>query len=429
MRIVISTFGSFGDLHPYVAIALELKRRGHRPVIATSEAYREKTDAVGLELHPVRPVLPSWEDTDAVSRMVTDFMDERKGTERILRFLSGSLRDSYEDLLAATSGADLLFTHPLPLANPVVAAKTGLPWVSSVLSPISLFSAYDPPVPPQMPSLYRLLKLHPAFVRALVPIGNLQLRPITEPVHRLRASLGLPRGGNPVFDAQHSPALVLALFSRVLASPQPDWPRNTHVTGFAFYDRRDRSGDAREADPALLRFLDAGPPPVVFTLGSSAIWAAGDFYAESIRAARALGLRALLLIGDERNRPPGTLPEGVAAFDYAPYSELLPRAAAVVHHGGVGTTGQALAAGVPSLIVPFSHDQFDNAARVERRGAGRTLPRKRYNAAAAERELRPLVNDPAYAARAADIGRLVRSEDGTQTACDLIESLFEGRGR
>src|SRR5918998_988151 len=101
MKIVISTFGSFGDVHPYVALALELKRRGHRPVVATSEVYREKMEAVGLELHPVRPQLPSYDEPDEVSRMVVDFMDRHRGTERIVRWVSSHLEDAYADTLAA----------------------------------------------------------------------------------------------------------------------------------------------------------------------------------------------------------------------------------------------------------------------------------------------------------------------------------------
>ena len=422
-RIVLSAFGSFGDVHPYIALARELKARGHRPVVATSEVYREKMDAAGVELHPVRPDdLPTYEEPERMSAMLEKMVHPRTGMAEILdKMILPYLRASYDDITAAARGADLLLTHPLPFVGPVVAEKTGVAWASSILAPASLLSHYDPPAFPQLGALNRFVGLHPLIMGALMRAGRWVMRDVERGVNRLRAEEGLPPSpGHPFMGAQYSPRLNLALFSKVLAAPQRDWPANTHVTGFPFYDRRDYFGET--ATPrGLLDFLDAGPPPVVFTLGSSAIWAAGDFYAESIKAARALGQRALLLIGDERNRPRQPLPEGVAAFEYAPYSELLPRAAAVVHHGGVGTTGQALAAGVPSLIVPFSHDQFDNAARVERRGAGRTLPRKRYNAATAERELRPLVNDPAYAARAADIGRLVRSEDGTKTACDLIE--------
>ncbi|HEU4597880.1 MAG TPA: nucleotide disphospho-sugar-binding domain-containing protein [Pyrinomonadaceae bacterium] len=426
-RIVLSTFGSFGDIHPYIAVALELQRRGHRPVIATSEIYREKTDAVGLELQPLPPDLPSYDRPEEVSRIVSELMDAKKGTEKVFKELVlPYLRETYDALAEATRGADLLVTHPLTLVGPPLVEKTGIRWVSSVLAPISFFSTYDPPVPPQMPALYHLLKLSPHVGRAFMRLAELQLKSYAEPVYRFRASLGLPpRAGHPILEGQHSPTLVLALFSRVLAEPQPDWPRPTRVTGFPFYDRRDRAGDAPELDPELRRFLDEGPPPVVFTLGSSAIWVAEDFYRESVKAAQALGERALLLIGEERNHP-GALPAGVAAFDYAPYSEVLPRARAVVHQGGVGTTGQGLRAGVPSLIVPFSHDQFDNAARVARLGAGRGLPRKNYHARSAERELRLMLRDKSYAARAAEVGRLVRSEDGAASASDAIEEVLRG---
>jgi rhamnosyltransferase subunit B len=422
-RIVISTFGSFGDVHPYVAVALELRRRGHRPVIATSEVYREKMEAVGLELHAVRPELPSYDRPDEVSRMVVDFMDARRGTERIFRWLMSHLRDAYDDTLAAARRADLLLTHPLPFVGPLVAGKTGVPWVSSVLAPMSFFSAYDPSAPPQLPGIRNLLKLNRTLSRGFVRFVKWRGRAMVAPVDRLRAEVGLPRGGNPLFEGQHSPTLVLALFSKVLGEPQPDWPPRARVTGFCFYDRRDFAGDRPSAAPGLLEFLDAGPPPVVFTLGSSAFWAAEDFYRDSIAAARGAGRRALLLIGDERNRP-ADLPEGVAAFDYAPFGEVLPRAAAVVHHGGVGTTGQALRAGRPALVVPFSHDQFDNAMRAARAGCARVLPHAKYDAASAGRELRELLENPSYAKKAEEVGQIVRGEDGPGTAADLIEEVL-----
>ena len=217
--------------------------------------------------------------------------------------------------------------------------------------------------------------------------------------------------------------MVLALFSSLIAKRQPDWPLRTRVTGFPFYDGRDRAGDASGLDPSLEEFLSKGEPPVVFTLGSSAIWVAGDFYSESVKAAASLGVRALLLIGEERNRLAG-LPEGVAAFDYAPYGELLPRARAVVHQGGIGTTAQGLRAGIPSLVVPFSHDQFDNGSRVARSGAGRMLARPKYNSTSAARELRAMLTDESYTSRAAEVGRQVRSENGAVAAADAIEEVL-----
>jgi UDP:flavonoid glycosyltransferase YjiC (YdhE family) len=424
-RIVLSTFGSFGDVHPYIALALELKRRGHRPVLATSGIYRDKADALGLEFAAVRPQMPSLDRPDEVSRRLAKMLAPRDGTEQVIRNLVlPYLRESYEDLSAVARGADLLLTHPFPFVGPTVAEKQRLKWASSVLAPASFLSAEDPPVFAQMPLMYPLMRLHPAFMRLLVRIGRRKMGYVKRAVDGLRAEENLPpAAGHPFMEGQHSPRLVLALFSRVLAAPQPDWPHNTRVTGFAFYDRRDFFGE-RETPRALLDFIDAGEPPIVFTLGSSAIWAAGDFYLESFKAAQSLGRRALLLIGHEGNRPTGALPPGVAAFEYAPYGEVLPRAAAVVHQGGAGTTGQALRAGRPALVVPFAHDQFDNGARAARLGCARVLPRTRYRATTAARALNALLGDPAYAARAVEVGRTVQAEDGARTACDLLEAML-----
>ena len=425
-KIVISTFGSFGDVHPYVAVALELKRRGHRPVIATSEIYREKTDALGLEIHPVPPDLPGYDRPEEVARMISDLVDTKKGPERVFtQFINPHLRAMYDALFEATRDADLLVTHVLSLAGPPLVEKTGIPWVSTVLAPISMFSNYDPPVFPQMPWLHKVLKLHPSASRALMRAARWKLDRMAAPVYKLRAELGLKRGGNPMLEGQHSPRMVLALFSPVFGPPQPDWPPQTRATGFPFYDRRDRAGDEERLDPALLNFLEAGEPPVVFTLGSSAVYVAGDFYRQSLEAARAAGVRALLLTGEPWNRP-DELPEWAAAFDYAPYGELLPHARAVVHQGGVGTTAQGLRAGVPALVVPFSHDQFDNGARVARLGAGRVLPRSKYDAAAAAKELNALLTEEGYTTRAAEVGRRIRSENGAAAAADAIEEVLRG---
>jgi UDP:flavonoid glycosyltransferase YjiC (YdhE family) len=424
-RIIISTFGSFGDIHPYVAIALELRERGHTPVIATSEVYREKMDALRLPFHPIRPDMPSYDQPEELSKLAADLINPRSGTGKVMELFLKGLSDVYEDLNAAVEGADLLLTHPLPLVGPIVAQKRGLPWVSSVLAPISLLSAYDPPVPPQLPALYHLMKHSPAFTRFLLRMGRIQFDRLMKPVYRLRAELNLPRGEQPLYGGQHSPTLVLALFSEVMGSPQRDWPSQTVVTGFPFYDRRDFFSES-ETPPGLLRFLDDGPPPIVFTLGSSAFWVAKDFYRDSIAAAQALGQRALLLIGHQRNLPPEPLPPGMAAFEYAPFGEVLPRALAVVHQGGVGTTGQGLRSGRPVLIVPHAHDQFDNAMRVVRQGCGRMIARPRYNATSATRELRALIENRDYAADAKRVGELVRKENGAVAAVDAIEKVLNG---
>jgi MGT family glycosyltransferase len=422
-RIVLTTFGSFGDIHPYMAVALELQARGHKAIIATSPAYREKIEAAGLGFHAIRPdIAPPEENIETILKA----MDVMKGGEFIIKELfSPYVRESYEDLREATRDADLLITHMLTFAGPVLAQVSGIPWISTVLAPVSFFSAYEPLVPPQFPSVNKLLRLSPLLGRAVISVAKLVTDRWVEPVYKLRSELGLPRGGHPVFEGQHSPALVLALFSKVMAKPQPDWPPQTVITGFPFYDRKDETS----ISPELEKFLDDGTPPIVFTLGSTAIFVAEDFYRESIAAARLLKRRAVLLIGDARNMPKEALPAGIAAFDYAPYGQILPRAAAVVHQGGVGTTGQTLRAGVPALIIPFNHDQPDNALRIARLGVGRTISRTRYTAATAARELDKLLTDKSYAEKAAAIGRVMQSEDGARTAADEIEKFIKTKAR
>ena len=418
-RIVFTTFGSLGDLHPYIAIALGLKARGHEAIIATSEAFRQRVESLGLGFRPVRPDHPDWQADPTVMRRV---MTARKGTEYLLReMIMPVLRQSYDDTLAAAEGADLLVSHLITFTTRLVAEKKGLPWVSSVLQPLCFFSAYDPPVLALAPFLAKLRFLGPIFFRSLFWLARRSVRSWMEPWHRLRAEIGLPpTNDNPLFQG-HSPLLVLALFSSLFAARQPDWPSQTVITGFPVFD----GGDGTTLPADLETFSKAGPPPVVFTLGSSAVLDAGQFYGESATAAKKLGRRAVLLVGpDVRNRM-ASLPEGVVACEYAPYSALFPRAAAIVHHGGIGTTAQALRSGRSMLVVPFAHDQPDNAQRLVRLGLARTISRSGYTAGRAAEELGRLLEKPTYSERASEVGQRVRREDGVRAACDAIEAVLK----
>jgi UDP:flavonoid glycosyltransferase YjiC (YdhE family) len=420
-KIVLTTFGSFGDLHPYIAVGLELKERGHQAIIATTPVYREKIEATGLGFHPVRPDFPSPEENTEIVEKVMKLKD---GAEFLFKeLIAPHVRESYEDLQEATQNADLLITHVITYAAHILAQKTGIPWISTVLAPATFFSVYDPMVPPQMPGLVKVLGRSRFLSRAFISIVKKVSGKWVEPIYKLRADLGLPRELHPIFEGQYSPYLTLALFSKFLGEPQPDWPPHTKVTGFPFYDKK----DVASISPDLEKFLDEGPAPIVFTLGSSAVYVAEDFYSVSIEAARRLKRRAVLLIGDERNRLKEPLPEDIVAFDYAPYGQILPRAAAIVHQGGVGTSGQGLRAGVPTLVVPFNHDQPDNAYRLARLGVSRTLSRKKYTVPSVVRELDRLLSDESYALKAAEIGRQVRIENGASRAADEIEAFVRTR--
>lgn len=296
---------------------------------------------------------------------------------------------------------------------------------------MGFFSAYDFPVLSGARRLTAALHpLGPLVGRPMRRLAREAAGPWSEPVRALRRTLGLPvPGPDPLFEGQHSPTLVLAMFSRLLAHPQPDWPPHAHVIGPLFWDEAAATGKPR---PDLDRFLAAGPPPIVFTLGSAAVNAAGRFYAESLAAAMALGRRALFLVGAapaNLAQLPDPLPEGMLALPYVPHARVFAASAAIVHQAGSGTLAEALRAGRPMLAVPFGHDQPDNAARAKRLGVARVVPAARYTAAAAEHALRRLLMSAGAAERAAAVGRKVWAEDGVGRACSLIEAILQGDRR
>jgi UDP:flavonoid glycosyltransferase YjiC (YdhE family) len=417
-RIVLNTFGSLGDLNPYLAVAIELRQRGHNAVVATSAVYRGKVEAEGVEFAAVRPDVGELLDNDEFLRKLWDPI---RGTEFLFRnYLLPAVEDSYHDLLAACEGADLLLTHFAGCAGPVVGDSQNLRWLSVALQPTVFLSAADPPVMPVAPWLRHL---YPLGVFPLMrKLGSIQFGKWAEPLLALRRRLSLPGRQSPMFEGQFSRLGTLALFSRQFAAPQRDWPPHTTITGFVFYDKKGAGlPESKTAVSDLKRFLESESTPIVFTLGSSAVMQPGQFFQESAEAARHLGRRAVLVMGTIPETA-GTIAGDGSVFvaDYAPFSELMPGAAAIVHQGGIGTTAQALRAGKPMLVVPWSHDQPDNANRLQRLGVARTIARRRYRAKRVARELELLLSDDSYSRRAAEVGAGVAAENGTQAACDQI---------
>ncbi len=430
-RIVLSTFGSLGDLHPFLAIAGELRRRGHRPVIATSAVYRNKVEAENIDFASVRPDVEELLEDPALLRKL---WHPARGTEYLLRdYLAPCIEQAYEDLTRACLGADLLVTHVVVYAAPIVAEVSKLPWLSVALQPSIFLSASDPPIlPPTW--LRHLYPLGRQVIAGMFALGKARVRHWVRPVIDLRRRLGLPARENPVFESAFSPLGTLALFSRYFAAPQPDWPRGVTVTGFVLYDRlgvgfrEHASGEPQESPEELAEFLAKGPAPVLFTLGSSAVMHPGTFFEQSIAAARKLGVRAILLVGNQsRDRFQGRLSDSMFVARYAPFSTVMPKASVIVHQGGIGTTAQALYAGRPMLVVPWSHDQPDNAERLRRLGVCRTLQRSNYTAETVARELRMLLETPQYAKRAKEIRDQLLREDGLVTASDKIEAVLARR--
>jgi rhamnosyltransferase subunit B len=407
LRVVLATVGSLGDLHPYIAVALALRARGAQPVIASVPEYAADVEREGLEFAPVGPGFAPFGD---YQKLVEKVFDVRRGTGFIVReIVMPNLAEAYADLDKAVDGADLLVSHPLTVTAPLIAEKRGLRWAATVLAPMNLMSTQDPPLIAGAEWLRHLGRLP---YSAVFNVLRWVMWRWEAPLRNFRRSLGLPpKPGLAFLEGQFSPHLNLGLFDPVLAAPQPDWPRNLRVTGAPLHDGV--LDDRRELDA----FLEAGDPPLVFALGSSAVWIAGDFWQHAVAAARALGRRAILIVGPAQL---GELGADVRAFAYLPYSVVFPRAAAVIHQAGIGTLSQAMRSGRPQLIVPFAFDQPDNARRAAELGVARVLPAKKVSSRALASELGALLADGAYAERARVLARELSETDGAARAAEEL---------
>jgi len=404
VRIVLATVGSLGDLHPYIAIAKALNARGAHAVLASVPEYRPDAEREGIDFAPVGPGFAAFGDYD---RLMAKIFEVPQGTEFIVReMVMRHLRTAYDGLLRAAEGADLLVSHPLTMVVPLIAEQRRLPWAATILSPLSLMSAYDPPLLPGLEWLHALRRLGRAPYAALFNLFRLISWRWEAPLREFRRSLGLPPArGLAMLEGQFSPHLNLALFDPVLAAPQPDWPRNLRVTGAPLHDG------------PLGEFIDEGEAPLVFALGSSAVWVAGDFWQQAIEASRALGRRAVFIAGPAQL---GALPPGMRAFAYLPYSKVFPRARAVIHQGGIGTLSRALRSGRPQLIVPFAFDQPDNARRAAALGLARVLPARKADARSLAREIGRLLADGAYDQQAQVVARELRETNGAARAAEAL---------
>lgn len=416
-RVVLATFGSLGDLHPYIAVGKALQRTGIRVCVATSPDYQEAVTAEGLEFAAVGPRM---DDIGPRADLTRRFFEPLRGAEYLLReAVMPYLRASYDDMSRAAQGADLLVSHPLTYTVQMVAEKQSKPWLSSVLAPLSFFSRHDPPKIAGVDVLRGAHRLGPWATDLAHALARRVVRRWEAPVHALRQELGLPTSSAVMtFEGQFSPLGTLALFDAPLARAQVDWPANTMVCGAALFD-------GAPADVELLArlrsFLDAGNPPIVFALGSSAVLIADDFWRHAIEATRTLGQRAILLAG---NAQLGALPSGIAAFEYLPYSEVFPHASVIVHQAGVGTLAHAMRSGRPQVTTPVSFDQPDNARRAAKSGVARVLPFQKVSARRLAALLAETLADPTQRVKAEVLGLELRIVDGATAAAQHIATIL-----
>lgn len=251
--------------------------------------------------------------------------------------------------------------------------------------------------------------------------ARLGTKPWVQAVEKLRHEIGVPSLGHPMFEGQYSPYGTLALFSPHFAAPKTDWPANTTATGFCFYDAK---GYGNQPQENWQQWVNNGEAPVVFALGSAAVYEAEEFWKRSRAQVERISARGVFLSGGHQPFGEEQLPENLLEVAYAPYSQLFPQAKFLVHQGGIGTTAQALRAGVPQIVVPHAHDQPDNAGRIKRLGVGVAIPLQRYLAGRGGEAFEKLLDYyPIYAEHAQKLGEKIRAENGALAACKVIERL------
>lgn len=418
-RILLTTFGSTGDLNPFLAIGLGLRTRGHQVTFAVERNFQQHVEALGF------PVAPLTGDAEAALMGHAPTLVRRSTPMASLRVLVDdvimpSLRPKIEELRAACADADALVSPPQQIAASFVADLTHIPWASVVLSPVHIPSAYLEPQPTSVPIPPAL---QPLTNRAAWAVGMMAVRRIFDiPINRVRAEYGLPPRRNLGQVGNLSHQMTAAAISPAYVPRPPDWPAWVHQTGFCFWD----TPTNWQEPPQLTAFL-AGDRPVVALSSGSMSDKVGDafdaLYHSGIAAIRRARARTLV-IGAAAESLPKPLPDDVFAVGYAPFSLVYPRCAAVIHHGGMGTVAQCLRAGVPALVVPWGVDQFFTGAQLARVGAGRWISRPAFTEERGAREIAALLNNVSYRKHATAIAQQIAAEDGVGAVAELLEKLL-----
>jgi UDP:flavonoid glycosyltransferase YjiC (YdhE family) len=412
VNVLLFALGSHGDVHPFCGIGIRLRQRGHHVAVAANGYFRALVEHAQLEFIECGTA-------QQYKELATnpDLWHPVKALGTVFRGTARYLRPMYEIAAAFGKRPDsVIAASTLALGARVAQDKYNLRLATVHLSPSIFLSAH---VPPQLPVLRWLPRSSPLWLKRGV-IGLIHKgadRLIAPQLNQFRAEVGLAPVRGILSEYWHSPLRVIGLFPEWFAPPQPDWPTQTRLSGFPLWDEPDLSPISEELD----QFLCAGEKPIAFTPGS-AMWRGDRFFDAAIDACVRLNRRGILLTRHTEHLPE-RLSDGVIHVPYAPFSQLLPRCCALVHHGGIGTTAQALASGTPQLITPFAHDQPDNAARVHRLGCGEILPPRRFRGKHPAVALARVITSPGVADACRRVVEKFQGPDPIDRTCDLIEQL------
>ena len=397
----------------FLGLSRTFARKGHRVSFCTSPAFAGVVERCGLRFLPFGT---AEEYYAAINNPA--LWNPRTSLKTLWKAVAVRIRPLFDLLYAEADDETIMAAHPWAFGARLLHEKHGVPLVSLQISPSTFLSAKMPPIHKQFTIPMSLP--YPVRAGLLWAFDRGVLDHICAPdINRLRSQLGLPSVKHIMGRWMHSPQGVLGLFPDWFAPPQSDWPPKVTLTGFPLFDE----ADFRNVDGELEDFLAKGPPPIVFTPGSTLVDGL-SYYAAASAALNTLGCRGIFLASQGTALP--QLAPNILARSYVPLSVLLPRARALVHHGGIGTASQAFAAGIPQLITPFAHDQFDNATRVERLGCGLQMNGGRSGPALMEMLQRLCADERIQRNCEAFMPRVDSGESACMKALSAIEAIAAG---
>ena len=416
MKIAIAGAGSRGDIQPLAGLAVELVRRGHDVRLICEERFGDLTEGRGVELRPASG--DARAELEQASELFQKGDDPLTAARTMRDIARRNARRNVPELREHTAGMDLLVTTgPSALFGLSVAEKLGVPAVQAFLQPVVPTRAFPSPLAPltTMPSWLNFAQhwvgahVYWQFFRSVVNEARkdlgLQPWPVQGPFARMRR--------------ERAPVL-LAHSRHVLPSPA-DWDEAIHVTGYWFLDRPDGWTPPQD----LVRFLEAGEAPIYIGFGSMIMGDPAATSAMVAEAVRLVGCRAVIGAGWGGLRPE-EVSDRMIGVECAPHDWLFPRMAAVVHHGGAGTTAAALRAGKPSVVTPFIADQFFWGWRLEKCGvAPPALRQDKLTTDDLARGLERVLQDAEMRRRAERMGGLIREENGVRNAAGILESIAQ----
>ena len=414
MNILITTLGSYGDVYPKVGLAVQLKQRDHSVTLFTSPFFEDLARKYDLDFVPIGTLAQYRQFANHAA-----LFDPRRSVSVFFETLIiPNIRSAYERLVEHIQPVNTVIVSSITVfAARMVQEKHHIPNITVHLTPMALKSAYEMPKNAMVPFPTWLpigLKRFYWWVADKAIIDRM----ICPELNSFRKQLGLPPASRIMTRWGHSPQMVIGLFPSWYATPQPDWPQGTRLTGFPLFDEDEETDMA----PDVRAFLEDGKPPVVFMPGSL-MQQADQLFETSVQACQALGRRAILL-SRYRHQIPSRLPESIRHFEYIPLRQVLPWSDALVHHGGIGTCAQALRAGVPQLIHPMAYDQYDNAWRIKRLGVGDWIEPKDWQVSTLTGRLQSLTTSSEVSEHCRMIARRFAETQSLTKTCELIESML-----